>query len=370
MTIPKHKPDKTLLFLILFLLFCGLLILASASLIRSQNDVGENYYYLKHQFIFGTLIGLGLFFLAAKTKYSYWKKFSFPIFILSLLILILLFLPQYGIESKGATRWLGFGKLTFQPSEFVKLGIIIYLSAWLSKRKKQINSLSKTIFPFLLINAFLATLFLLQPDMGGLLIVLGCNYLLLFLAGAKWRHLIVIAVIGTIVLLFFVFSSSYRLPRLKSFLSPDKDPLASGYQIRQALIGIGSGGIFGKGYGQSFQKTGYLPEIIGDSIFVVLIEEMGLIAGVILIFSYLALFFRGMRVAKKAPDDFSFLLAIGISSLIVYQAFTNIAAISGLLPLTGMTLPLISYGGSSYLAILFSLGILFNISCYTKTHNT
>ncbi|TRZ82706.1 putative lipid II flippase FtsW [bacterium] len=365
----KHKPDKTLFFLILFLIFCGLLILASASLVKSQMKVGENYYYLKHQFIFGTLIGLGLFFSATKFKYSFWKKISFPIFVLSLLILILLFLPRYGMESKGATRWLGFGNLSFQPSEFAKLGVIIYLSAWLSKRKKQINSLPKTIFPFLMINAFLAVLFLLQPDMGGLMIVLGCSYLLLFLVGAKKRYLAVIAILGIILFLFFTFFSSYRLPRLKSFLSPGEDPLASGYQIRQALIGIGSGGILGKGYGQSFQKTGYLPEVIGDSIFVVLIEEMGLVAGVILVFSYLALFFRGMRIAKRAPDDFGFLLAIGISSLIIYQAFINIAAISGLSPLTGMTLPLVSYGGSSYLVTLLSLGILFNISCYTKTRS-
>ncbi len=362
----KHNPDKILVFLIFFLALCGLLILASASLVQSQKDAGENYYYLKHQFIFGTLIGLGFFLLAFKIKYNIWEKISFPVFILSLLILILLFLPHYGTELKGSTRWLGFGNLSFQPSEFVKLGIIIYLSTWLSKRKKQINSFSKTIFPFLIINTFLAILFLLQPDMGSLLIVLGCNFLLLFLTGVKIKYFVIMVTLGAVILLSFVFSSSYRLSRFKSFLYPDNDSLASGYQIHQALIGIGSGGILGKGYGQSFQKTGYLPEVIGDSIFVVLIEEMGFIAGLILIFTYLVLFFRGMRIAKKAPDNFSFLLSIGISSLIIYQAFINIAAISGLLPLTGMTLPLISYGGSSYIVTFLSLGILLNISCYTK----
>ncbi len=311
-------------------------------------------------------MGLGFFFLTAKIKYNFWKKISFPIFILSLLILVLLFLPRFGVESKGATRWLEFGDFSFQPSEFVKLGFIVYLSAWLSKRKKQANSLSKTIFPFLAINAFLAVLFLLQPDMGGLMVVLGCNGILLFLTGTKMRYLTVIGILGIVLFLCFTLFSPYRLPRLKAYLSPGEDPLTSGYQIRQALIGIGSGGIVGKGYGQSFQKTGYLPEVIGDSIFVVLVEEMGLIAGIILVFSYLVLFFRGMRIAKKAPDDFSALLTVGISFLIIYQAFINIAAISGLIPLTGITLPLISYGGSSYVIVLLSLGILFNISCFSK----
>jgi len=161
-----------------------------------------------------------------------------------------------------------------------------------------------------------------------------------------------------------VISSSYRLPRLLSFLSPESDPLGSSYQLRQALIGIGAGGVFGQGYGQSIQKAGYLPEVIGDSIFVILVEELGIVGGVSLLIIFLAITFRGFRIAKMAPDQFSGLLAIGITLLFVCQALINIMAISGLLPLTGLTLPLVSHGSSSYIATLFGLGVLMNISTY------
>jgi len=363
----KHKSDKILCFLVIFLIGYGLLVLASASLIKSQKTFGENYYYIKHQVLFGLLIGLGLFFLAFKVKYIFWRKISVLIFLASLILLILLFLPKIGLELGGAKRWIEIGNFVFQPSEFVKLGFIIYLATWLSRRTKDMESFSKTILPFVLLNVLLGVFFLLQPDMGSLLVIYACSFPLFLLAGAKFKHLALIAVCGLVAVLLLVQFSDYRLSRWQSFFRPaEENSLTSGYQMRQAIIGIGSGGLLGKGYGQSFQKKGYLPEVIADSVFVVLVEELGFVGGIVLIFGFLVLSFLGFRISKRAPDDFSQLLAAGITLLITYQAFINIAAISGLIPLTGLTLPLVSYGSSSYVITLFSLGILLNISSYTK----
>ena len=207
---------------------------------------------------------------------------------------------------------------------------------------------------------------MLQPDMGSLLIIYVCSGLLFALSGLNFKIIAVLLIIGVILGLFLVILSPYRLPRLLSFLEPNSDPLGSSYQLRQALIGLGSGGVFGRGYGQSIQKTGYLPESIGDSIFVILVEELGIIGGGALVIIFLTIALKGFKIAKRAPDQFSRLLAVGITLLIVCQALINIMAISGLIPLTGLTLPLVSYGSSSYIATLFGLGVLMNISTYTQ----
>jgi cell division protein FtsW len=369
MSLHEHKPHRILLFWVLFLMLSGLLILASASLVKSQETFGENYYYLKHQFIFGVLLGSACFLLALRTKYIFWQKIAIFIFFVSLALSVLLFLPQFGLKLGGARQWIDLGSQTFQPSEFVKIGFVIYMSAWLSKRSRDINSFGKTILPFVFLNLFIGILFLAQKDMGGLLITYICSGLLLFLSGLNYRRLFALIAMALVILIPLILFSSYRLPRIMSFLQPDLDPSGSSYQIRQSLIAIGSGGILGKGYGQSLQKTGYLPEVLGDSTFAVLVEELGLIGGSILVLSFLFFSFLGLRIAKRAPDDFAKLCAAGITVMITWQAFINIGAISGLIPLTGLTLPLVSYGSSSYTITLFSLGILANISKYTKNKN-
>jgi cell division protein FtsW len=362
------KIDKILFGIVVFLVVYGLLVLASSSLIKSQKLFQENYYYLKHQLIFGALIGFGFFFLGAKLKYTLWRKLSVAIFLLSLLLLFLPFIPSLGVRLGGARRWVNLGGLVFQPSEFVKLGFILYLSVWLSQRTKEINAFSKTIFPFLFLNALLGIFFFLQPDFGSLLVIYICSFSLFILAGIKLRYLATIIAVGVVLLAALIYFSPYRFARVTAFLHPEKYALESSYQVRQALIAMGSGGIMGQGYGQSFQKRGYLPENIGDSIFAVLVEELGFVGGIVLLMAFLVLAFKGIWIAKRAPDSFSQFLAAGIVCLIVYQAFINIAAISGMIPLTGLTLPLVSYGSSSYVITLFSLGILMNISCYAR-HN-
>lgn len=365
MATQKRKLDKTLLFLIIFWVFYGLLILGSASIIKSQKYAGENYYYLKHQLVFGVLVGFLFFLLGLKIKYLSWRHFALPFFLFSIALLSLLFFPHFGLSLGGARRWLklGSGHLTFQPAEVAKVAFILYLSAWLAKRKKDnINSFSKTILPFLVLNGLLGIFFLMQPDLGSLLVIYTCSLFLFILSGVKIGHILKIIALSAIIFLLLIVFSPYRMSRLTSFLNPGHNPLGSGYQVRQAIIGIGSGGLFGRGYGQSFQKRGYLPQAIGDSIFAVLVEELGFLGGTILVLSFLVLTFKGFRIAKRCSDDFGRFLASGISILVVSQAFINISAISGLIPLTGLPLPLVSYGSSSYVMTLFSLGILGNIS--------
>lgn len=361
-----NKIDKTLLFLIMAFIFVGLLILASASLVKSQREFQTNYYFLRHQFFYGALIGLSLLWFGAKMPYRFWQKISVIFFFISLALLFLVFLPEYGLSFGGAKRWVQIGNFNFQPSEIVKLAFVIYLSTWLSRRAESIKSFNQAVLPFIVLNAVLGILFLMQPDMGSLLIIYICSALLFFLAGARYKHLIILAITGLVALLLLIYISPYRFSRLTSFLNPEEDPLDASYQIRQSLIGIGSGGILGRGYGQSIQKKGYLPETIADSIFVVFVEEFGFVGAVFLIGGYFLVLFKGFRIAKAAPDSFGCLLAAGITILFCYQAFINIGAISGLVPLTGLTLPLISYGSSSYGVTLLSLGILLNISSYVK----
>jgi cell division protein FtsW len=361
----NHTPDKILLGTTIFLIVYGLLILASASLVKSQHLFGESYYYLKHQIIFGVLLGLGFLTLFSKINYNLFRRFSLIGFILSLILLFLLFLPKMGVKLGGARSWLELGGIVFQPAEFVKLTFLIYLSALFANKKRDVNSFGKTILSFIFLNGLLGIFFLLQPDVGSLFIIYIVSLSLLWMAGLKIRHILAIISVGLLVLLLVIYVSPYRFARIQSFLNPKEDPLGSGYQTRQALIGIGSGGIFGQGYGKSFQKTGYLPEVIGDSIFVIVVEEMGLIGGIVLIISFLIIAFRGFKISKTSTDLFASLVSGGITVMIITQAFVNITAISGLMPLTGLTLPLVSYGSSSYVATLMGIGILLNISKYT-----
>jgi cell division protein FtsW len=362
----NHKPDKLLLFFIISLVAIGLFVLASASIVKSQGDFQENYHYLKQQIMFGVLVGALFFFIGFKIKYIFWRRIVIVLFLISLIGLSLLFLPSFGIERGGATRWINIGGQSFQPSEFVKIFFIMYIAAWLSGRSKNINSISKTVIPFIVLNGAIGVLFLLQPDMGSLLIIYVCSGLLFVLSGLNLRIITALLIIAIILVSILAISSDYRKDRILSFLNPDSNPLDESYQSRQALIGLGAGGVFGRGYGQGIQKTGYLPESIGDSIFVILVEELGMVGGISLIIIFLAIGFRGFNVAKMAPDEFSRLLSAGITLLIVCQALINIMAISGLVPLTGLTLPLVSHGSSSYIASLFGLGVLMNISTHTQ----
>ena len=358
--------NKNLLMVVFLLIIFGLAMIASAGIAYSRTRFGDPYFFFKHQLFYGIIPGLAVLYITQKINYSFWKKIAFPFFILGMLCLILVFVPGVGSKVYGASRWLQLGPFSFQPSEMLKLSIILYLAAWLEQRADKVKDFYEGLLPFLAVISLVSFLLVKQPDMGTLGVIILIALSIFFVSGASLSHLILIAVSGITALYFLIKFESYRMDRILVFLHPEIDPRGIGYQINQAFLAIGSGGIFGVGLGHSLQKFNYLPEPVGDSIFAIIGEELGMIGALALVFLFLALVFIGFRIAKNAPDRFSQLAAVGITSWIIFQAFINISAILGLIPLTGIPLPFISYGGTSIIFLLAGIGILLNISKYAK----
>lgn len=358
----KNKPDQILLTITFSLLVFGLVMLSSAGVAISQSRFSDPYYFFKHQLFFGVLPGLALMLIVQKIDYHFWKKIAFSLFVLNLFLLILVFIPGLGLSFQGASRWIKLGAFSFQPSEMLKLSIILYLAAWLEGKREKGADLFEGFLPFLAIVGTVGFLIIKQPDMGTLGSVILISMTVYFMSGAQWRHMAAMLGIGGIAFLALVKFESYRMSRLLVYLHPELDPLGIGYQINQALLAIGSGGIWGLGLGHSRQKFNYLPEPVGDSIFAIVAEELGLMGATVLVILFVAFAMRGLKIAKAAPDIFGRLVATGITSWIIFQALINISAISGLIPLTGITLPFISYGGTSLVFLMIGVGILLNIS--------
>jgi len=358
----NNKPDQILITTIFALLVFGLVMISSAGVAISQSRFGDSYYFFKHQLFFGVLPGLLLMYIAQKIDYHFWKKFAFPLFVLNLFFLILVFIPGLGLNFQGASRWIRLGPFSFQPSEMLKLTMILYLAAWLEAKREKGRDLFEGFFPFLAIIGTVGFLIIKQPDMGTLGSIVLISMAVYFMSGARWQHLGAMLGLGGLAFLALVKFESYRMSRLLVFLHPELDPRGIGYQINQALLAIGSGGIFGLGLGHSRQKFNYLPEPVGDSIFAIIAEEIGLIGAAVLVILFVIFAMRGLKIAKRAPDTFGRLVAVGVTSWVIFQALMNIAAISGLVPLTGVTLPFISYGGTSLVFLMVGVGILLNIS--------
>lgn len=363
----KHPPDRISLIVLFTLVGLGLILLASASVVISWERFNKPYYYLTHQLIYGVGIGLILFFITQKIHYKLWKKLAVIILAISIISLILVFVPGLGFGYGGARRWINLGFTSIQPSEIIKLGFIIYLAAWLEKRKTEVKTFAQSTLPFLIIMGLIGILIIAQPDIGTLGVIVMIGIIIFFLAGARISHVFLIFLGGLASLFTLIKVAPYRMNRLLSFINPELDPLGISYQINQALLSIGSGGLFGLGLSHSLQKYNYLPSPASDSIFAIAAEELGFIGAVILIILFLALILRGFKIAKNSPDRFAQLTAAGIASWFAIQAFVNIGAITGLIPLTGITLPFISYGASSMIISLAAAGILVNISKYTTT---
>jgi cell division protein FtsW len=365
----SRQPDYILLAVIGILVIFGLIMISSASIALSQERFHESYHYLKNQLIRGVLPGLALALVAYFIPYQFWRKIALPLLIVSIAGLVLVFLPGIGLELGGAKRWLNIASVSFQPSELLKLPLIIYLAAWLATKEKEIKNFTGGLMPFLILVGIVCLLILFEPDLGTTG-VLGFTALLIFiLAGARISHVLLILAGGialawlSIKLNFFPHATS----RVQTLLHPELDPRGIGYQINQALLALGSGGLFGLGLGQSLQKFRYLPQPASDSIAAVIGEELGFLGLLCLLLLFVIFAFRGFKIARQAPDNFGRLLAGGITGWIIFQALINITAISGLIPLTGITLPFISLGGSSLAITLTAMGILLNISKYSKT---
>ena len=366
------KPDKGLIIIIFLLLIFGLAILFSASMDISQRQTGKPYYYFFHQLIYGGVLGIIAFLFLQKINYKVWKKFSLLIFFGALVLCVLVFIPKLGYAHGGAQRWLAIGPITFQPSEFLKLALVIYLAAFFSKtclpasRKNPQGGATNTLIPFLAITAVIGGLMALQNDAGTLGLIVIVGIIMYFLSGTKIKNLAIVIVCYATAFFALIKFFPHRIQRFATFLNPSLDPQGISYQINQALIAIGSGGLFGRGLGHSIQKYNYLPEPMGDSIFAITAEEIGFVGSVIFIILFIFLIFKGLKIAKQAPDSFGKLLACGIISWFGFQTLINIAAISGLIPLTGIPLPFVSYGSSALIITLAGAGILTNISRYSQ----
>lgn len=350
-----RRSDLALLISVIGLTMFGLFMIYDASSYVAFRDFGDKYNYVKDQILW---IILGFAALSVISFFDYHKFYNLalPILIGSIVLLFLVLVPGLGIKVLGARRWIDLGFFVVQPSEFVKLALTIYLSAWFSVKEKG------RFVAFLLLIGLVLFLVMLQPDMGTATIILGEAIILYFLSGGSILHILSLVPVVGLGGLGMILLEPYRAKRLATFLNPDQGILSSSYHLRQILIALGSGGVFGVGIGNSLQKYAYLPESTTDSIFAIIAEEIGFIGVVILILVMLFVIYRGFYIAVRAKDNFGKLLAGGIISVLAIQTIVNLGAQTALLPLTGVPLPFISYGGSALIVNLFSVGILLNIS--------
>ncbi|OGY97979.1 MAG: hypothetical protein A2855_02375 [Candidatus Liptonbacteria bacterium RIFCSPHIGHO2_01_FULL_57_28] len=360
-----QHPDYLLLAVIFILVLGGLAVLSSASSDLGEIKVNDSYYYIKHQILYGLLPGLLGFVIAYFLPYRFYRKISLPFLLANLFLLTLIF-TKLGVTANGASRWLTLGPVTFQPAEFLKISFILYLAAWFANPSVNRNkNISEGLLPFLIISALTAGLLLAQPATSTVVILLCAAAVIYFIAGAKWKHIGLFALAGVMVITLVTIATPYRLSRVSSFLNRDQDSQGANYHLNQALIALGSGGIFGVGYGQSQSKVSSLPEAMDDSIFAVAGQELGFVGSGVLLALFGLLTFRLFWLARLTRDNFGKLILIGFGTIITFQAVVNVGAISGILPLTGIPLPFLSYGGTALAVFLTMGGIAANISRYT-----
>lgn len=361
-----HAPDLIFLSCFVFVAVFGLVMLSSASSAIAFQRFGNNLYYISHQLTRGFLPGVFFCVVAALIDYHLLRRFAFTLFALSIGLLVAVLIPGIGVSFGGAQSWIDLGPIVFQPAEITKLAFIMYLAVWLEKRdKKVIKDFSDGLMPFLMSLAVVMGLMLAQPDVGTMTVIAMIAMMVYFAAGASIKHLIGLGIIGAGLLFTLIKIAPYRTARLTVFLHPELDPQGIGYHINQALLAIGSGGLFGLGFAHSRQKHLYLPEVIGDSIFAIISEELGFIFVCVFLAILFTLMYRGYQIARNAPDNFGRYMAVGIISWIGFQSFINIAAMVGLLPITGLPLPFVSYGSSSLIVLFAAMGIMINISRQT-----
>ena len=353
------KPDYVLLFAVGFLILLGIIVLTSVSAAFSQAKFGSTTFYLFWYIGFGLLVGGLSAFIAYKTPLSFFKKKSLALLAINLFLMLLVFVPKIGVTAGGASRWINLGFGTFQPSEFLKLTAILYLASWLSNRQTKLVSI---LISFFAVIGVVGLFLVLQRDISTLGVIAICLLAVFFLSGSPVKYNLLIVLTGLAGLTALIKFEAYRLERFLVFIKPDIDPMGLSYQIKQSLIAIGSGGIFGRAPGMSMQKFGFLPQPMADSIFATFAEEWGFIGSLLLLGLFLTFAWRGLALAKRSQDKFYQLTAAGITVWIISQAFINIGSMAGLLPLTGIPLPFISYGGSALIAELVGIGIVLNIS--------
>ncbi len=341
----------------------GLLMLLSASGPLAYQHFSDSWYYVKHQLLMGFLPGLVLFFICSRVDYRKWKPLAVAGLIVSIILLVLVYIPGLGLHLGGAGRWVQIGPFSFQPSEFVKITFLMYVAAWLAARhENKARTIEEGLIPFVMALGIIMFLLIMQPNTGSMSVIVGSALLMYFVAGAPLGWFAVLGAAGVALVGLLIKLTPYRAARFMTFLHPELDPQGIGYHINQAYLAIGSGGLFGLGYGQSRQKYLYLPEVSGDSIFAVVSEEMGFIMTTILILCFGYLVYRCYHIARNAPDAFGTFLVTGIGSWVAIQTIFNIASMVGLMPITGVTLPFISYGSSAFVALAIGMGLVASVS--------
>jgi cell division protein FtsW len=353
--------DYTILIPVFLLTALGLVIVYSASSHLAAHRLGDSYFYFKRQGLF-CITGLILMMLTKQVPCSWYVKLAYPLIAVSFCLLILLLIPGLAADIGGASRWFRFAGFSFQPSEFAKFSLAIYLAYSMSKKGSQMESFSKGLLPHMLIAGVFVLLIVLQPDLGTALII-GCwMSILLFVAGARMVQLLVGFIAASPIVVWLIMNAEYRIKRWWAFMNPWDDPQGIGFQIVHSFLAFGSGGIFGVGLGNSKQKLFYLPEPHTDFIFSILAEELGFIGVSAVIILFGVLIARGIKVGLNAKDLYSTYLALALTSLLALQVLVNLGVVMGLMPTKGLTLPFVSYGGSSLLINLLAMGILLNIS--------
>lgn len=358
--------DRPFLALLGGLVLLGLILLASAASPTGFVRFHDSYYFLKHQMIFGLIPGIIGFAITSRIPYGTYRRFAGAMLLVSLVLLLSVFIPGLGTDlGTFAKQWIVLGPLTLQPSELVKLTFLFYIAAWMEKRTEhEIRDVHSGLIPFGIVLSVVMGLLLLEHDTGTLGVIVAMALGVYFVAGAPMKYFALFGGGGAVLFGLLMKFSPYRAARFMTFLHPELDPRGVGYHINQALLAVGSGGFFGRGYGHSLQKFQYLPEVSGDSIFAVIAEELGFVLTTAFLVLYVAFLQRGMHIAMKAQDGFGRYLAAGVMCWIAAQALFNIGAMVGVLPITGVPLPLVSYGGTALAVTLTALGVVVNVSSY------
>jgi len=361
----KSAPDFILLIATALLLLIGVLMVYSASAVWANYKFSDSLFFAKRQLFFA-VVGVIAMWTIMNVDYWTWRKWAKPILVICFILLIIVLIPGVGLVRGGARSWLGIGAFSIQPSEFMKFAMIIFLAKYLSEHQKKITSLKKGLIPSLSLAMLAFAMIMLQPDLGTGTVMVATCIVMVFVAGARISHFVGFALVGVAGFIALIVSAPYRIKRITSFLDPWSDPMDSGFQIIQSLYAIGPGGLLGLGLGESRQKYFYLPEPQTDFIFAILTEELGFIGGFFVILLFFIVVLRGIKIALGAPDLFGSFLAIGIVGMLAIQVMINIGVVIGLMPVTGITLPLLSYGGSSLTLMLVAIGVLLNISRFSR----
>ena len=361
----KKHFDFYLFTAIIILILFGAIMIYSASSIWANYKFEDSFYYVKRQMIF-IVLGIFLMITTSKIDYNIYYENSNKILGICIILLILVLIPGIGSVRNGSRSWFGIGSLGIQPSEAAKLGMIIFTSKYLTNSSKFLKSYKYGVFPILGVLFLLFALIMLQPDLGTGMILVISIISLLFIAGVNMKFFIGGGIIGLIGVIVLIAIAPYRMDRITSFINPWNDPLGTGFQIIQSLYAIGPGGLLGRGYLKSIQKQFYLPEPQTDFIFSIIAEEFGIVGTIFVVFMFSFIIYRGIKIALRTKDSFAKYLAFGMSFQLAFQALMNLMVVIGMIPVTGVTLPFLSYGGSSLLITLASMGIILNISRYQK----